>query len=202
MECQGSPDQSMAWVLPVSFAPPSSTDAGPDPERKARVDEFFVGSFEHSLDAKGRIVLPAAFRSAFESSGYLIKAPDGCLALMSAGRFSTHARSIADQGGVGDSRQRNAKRAFFAATAEVTPDKQGRIAIPEDLRIFAQLDRECVVIGALDDVEIWSASRWAAASALGDSVIEDPDRSARPADQEPSTSTETSIDPASSGEGV
>ena len=57
----------------------------------------------------------------------------------------------------------------------VVPDKQGRIAIPEDLRRYAQLERECVVVGSLDQVEIWNAARWGEVDALGDSVIESPD---------------------------
>ncbi len=139
------------------------------------MDEFFVGQYEHALDAKGRIVLPASFRTAFEQSGFLIKGSEACLALMTPTQFSDMAREMAARSKVGDARQRAAKRAFGAGAARVMPDKQGRIAIPEELRQFAGLERDCMIIGSVDLVEIWDAGRWAAVSHEGDTVLGDPD---------------------------
>ena len=95
------------------------------------MDEVFVGQFEHSLDPKGRIVLPASFRTSFEQSGFLIKGPEGCLALLTPERFQDIAQNMASRSEEGDIRHRSAKRSFGAGAARVLPDKQGRIAIPE-----------------------------------------------------------------------
>ncbi len=139
------------------------------------MDEFFVGQFEHSLDAKGRIVLPASFRAAFENSGFLIKGSEACLALMTPGQFADLAREMSSRSKAGDARQRAAKRSFGAGAARVLPDKQGRIAIPEELRQFAGLERECMIIGSIDEVEIWDARRWLEINAEGETVLQSPD---------------------------
>ena len=140
------------------------------------VDEVFVGQFEHALDIKGRIVLPASFRSAFDESGFLIKGSEGCLALLTPARFRIMAESMASRSEGGDVRHRSAKRSFGAGASRILPDKQGRIAIPEDLRSFAHLERDCVIVGAIDEVEIWDAVRWREATEVGDSLREAPDQ--------------------------
>ena len=139
------------------------------------MDEVFVGQFEHSLDPKGRIVLPASFRTSFEQSGFLIKGPEGCWALLTPERFQDIAQNMASRSEEGDIRHRSAKRSFGAGAARVLPDKQGRIAIPEDLRVFADLQRECVIVGAIDEVEIWDSARWQDVTQVGDSLLESPD---------------------------
>ena len=103
----------------------------------------FVGTFEHGLDEKGRLILPSAFRDAFATGGYLTKSLEGCLALMGEAEFQAqyeHRMRLASAGRVA----RNAARAFMAGSVPIVPDKQGRIAIPAKLREFADLDRTCV----------------------------------------------------------
>jgi len=139
------------------------------------VDELFVGQFEHALDIKGRIVLPASFRTSFDQSGFLIKGPEGCLALLTPERFRDIAHTMASRSEEGDIRHRSAKRSFGAGASRVLPDKQGRIAVPEDLRSFAHLERDCVIVGAIDEVEIWDRSRWQEITEVGDSLLESPD---------------------------
>ena len=135
----------------------------------------FVGQHEHALDAKGRIVLPAGFRSAFEPSGYLTKQSEGCLALMTPDRFDEIAMQMSERSTSGGPPGRAAKRSFGAGAARVLPDKQGRIAIPEELRRFAGLQRDCVVIGAIDEVEIWDSGRWQDMNAQGESLLAAPE---------------------------
>lgn len=139
------------------------------------MDELFVGQFEHALDVKGRIVLPASFRASFDQSGFLIKGPEGCLALLTPERFRDIAQTMASRSEEGDVRHRSAKRSFGAGASRVLPDKQGRIAVPEELRSFAQLERDCVIVGAIDEVEIWDSSRWQQITEVGDSLLESPD---------------------------
>ena len=139
------------------------------------MDELFVGQFEHALDMKGRIVLPASFRASFDESGFLIKGSEGCLALLTPERFRDIAQTMASRSEEGDVRHRSAKRSFGAGASRVLPDKQGRIAVPEDLRSFAQLERECVIVGAIDEVEIWDSERWGQITQVSDSLLESPD---------------------------
>ncbi len=142
---------------------------------RVKVEELFVGQFEHALDAKGRIVLPASFRSSFDQSGFLTKGSEGCLALLTPERFRDIAQTMASRSEEGDVRHRSAKRSFGAGAARILPDKQGRIAVPEDLRSFANLERECVIVGVIDEVEIWDRSRWQEITDVVDSLLESPD---------------------------
>ena len=139
------------------------------------MESLFVGQHEHALDAKGRIVLPAGFRGAFEPAAYLIKHSEGCLALMTPDRFREIAVEMSRRSQSGGPGGRAAKRSFGAGAARVLPDKQGRIAVPEDLRKFAGLQRDCMVIGAIDEVEIWDADRWAEVNAQGESLLSTPE---------------------------
>ena len=139
------------------------------------MEELFVGQFEHALDAKGRIVLPASFRPSFDQSGFLIKGSEGCLALLTPERFQDIAQNMASRSQEGDIRHRSAKRSFGAGAARILPDKQGRIAVPEDLRSFAHLERECGIVGGIDEVEIWDLNRWQEVTEVGDSLLESPD---------------------------
>ena len=130
----------------------------------------FVGTFEHGLDEKGRLILPSAFRDAFATGGSLTKSLEGCLALMGEAEFQAqyeHRMRLASAGRVA----RNAARAFMAGSVPIVPDKQGRIAIPAKLREFADLDRTCVVNGFGERIEIWSDERWAVNGAEGDEAL-------------------------------
>lgn len=120
---------------------------------------MFVGTFEHSLDAKGRLILPAKFREELESGAYLAKSLDGCLALYTTEEFEKVAQEMQETARRGGA-QRNVVRSFAAGAAEATPDKQGRISVPSHLRAYAGLDREVVVTGVLSRIEIWDAAKW------------------------------------------
>jgi MraZ protein len=120
---------------------------------------MFLGTYEHSLDTKGRVILPAKFREQLEAGAFLAKSLGGCLALYTAEEFEKVAQDMqenARRGGV----ERNAVRSFAAGAAEATPDRQGRISIPQHLRSFANLEREVVVAGAFSRIEIWDTNRW------------------------------------------
>jgi len=130
----------------------------------------FVGTYEHSLDEKGRLILPSTFRDAFGPGAYLSKQVDGCLALMTVPVFEEQARERVRLAKAGRD-ARNVARAFAAGTAQVSPDKQGRIAIPAHLREYAGMDGKCVVIGSLNLVEIWDVGRWAEAGLEGDEAL-------------------------------
>lgn len=119
----------------------------------------FFGGFEHSIDSKGRIILPAKWRSAFERGGYLSEHHGGCLALWTAEDFDRQlARRQEEADGGGESR--NMMRLWAQASEEVEVDRQGRMMIPARLRTYAELTESAWVNGAVDRVELWNPERW------------------------------------------
>ncbi len=133
---------------------------------------MFVGKFQHALDAKGRVILPAKFRPQLEAGAYMARGLDGCVCVYPADeweRVSNNMRELATRG----PQERQAARSFFAGAAEVTPDRQGRVPVPVHLRDFAglSLDREVVVAGVLSRIEIWDAQKWATREQEGEQVI-------------------------------
>ncbi len=131
---------------------------------------MFVGQFEHALDSKGRVVLPAAIREELGESGYLAKAEDGCLALTTVEVFEREALEMQDKVARG-LLDRAALRVRAAAAVKVKPDAQGRIAVPQELRGYAGLERDVVIIGAFTRAELWDRSRWDAQIDRGEAVL-------------------------------
>ena len=119
----------------------------------------FYGTFEHTLDGKGRVILPAKFRSPFEHGGYLTQFNDGCLALFAPDEFQQQAEQMKERGRQGRS-DRNAARYWASVTQELEIDRQGRLVVPARMREFAGLDAEVMVVGVFDRVELWNPSRW------------------------------------------
>jgi len=122
----------------------------------------FVGRYEHSLDTKGRLVLPARLRPAFEQSGgYLAKGPEGCVDLWPHERFQQRLAELEELADEADDRRARAKERVFAAAEHVTPDVQGRIPIAAYLVEFAGLDPARVLVrGANKTVQLWNPERW------------------------------------------
>jgi len=116
-----------------------------------------VGTYEHNLDAKGRLVLPAKFRDAFESKkGYLSPLPQGGIALRTEGEFKRMSDSMAEKMYESPEAE-NAARALAANSYPVDFEgSQGRIAIPESMRREFGLEGQVVVSGFFDHVEIWA----------------------------------------------
>jgi MraZ protein len=119
----------------------------------------FVGRYEHSLDSKGRVILPAKFRTSFERGGYLAEHREGCLALWTPEEFARQMSAMQERAGSG-STDRNRARLWAANSSEVEIDRQGRMAIPSHLRTFASLETDVLVHGAIDRVELWSPEVW------------------------------------------
>lgn len=120
---------------------------------------MFVGTYEHTLDGKGRVVLPVSFRNALPE-GYLSQY-QGVVGLWTAEGFQEMSERLIARARAGEVHQ-HAVRAFAADAREVRPDTQGRIMIPPHLREYAGLGTDVAVIGALDRIEIWDAATWRA----------------------------------------
>ena len=122
------------------------------------MDRFF-GRYEHTLDGKGRVILPAKFRASFAVGGYLTEHLDGCLALWTPTEFEIQGEQM-QQRATQSRRDRNLARMWASASQEVDFDRQGRMAIPAHLRQYAELQGDVLVLGANDRVELWAPARW------------------------------------------
>ena len=121
----------------------------------------FFGRFEHSLDDKGRVILPAKFRPHFERGGFIGPYLDGCLALWTPEEFETQMDEMKARDRAGRD-ERNLARVWANNTQEVEIDKRsGRMAIPPYLRDTAQLTGEVLITGNIDRVELWNPQVWA-----------------------------------------
>jgi MraZ protein len=131
---------------------------------------MFLGEYQHSLDAKGRVILPAKFRDQLFGGAVVAKGLDGCLCIYTAEEFERVAEAAREAARRSD-RERQAARSLFAGAAEVVPDKQGRIPIPQPLRTYAGLGREVVLAGVFSRVEIWDTERWDERERIGEEEL-------------------------------
>ena len=119
----------------------------------------FFGTYEHSLDSKGRVILPSRFRVSFDHGGYLTQYRDGCLALWTPDEFERQMEDMQVRSASGKS-DRNLARLWASATHDLEVDRQGRIVLPARMREYAGLESDVTVVGVIDRVELWDPSRW------------------------------------------
>jgi MraZ protein len=119
----------------------------------------FLGTHTPKLDDKGRLILPAKFRDELAEGLVIAKFQEHCLAVWPISVFVEMTKTVrsasSSQQGV-----RDYQRILASGASNETPDKQGRITIPPDLRSYAGLDKDCVVVGAIDRVEVWNPAAW------------------------------------------
>jgi MraZ protein len=119
----------------------------------------FTGSYERTLDGKGRLVLPPKHRTKFPEGGFL--APlGGCVRLYTPEEFQILLDRLTVQARSGEIGQR-ALLGVSSSAEEVEPDTQGRIGLPPRMRAKAELGTDVVVVGAVDHIQIWNAQHWA-----------------------------------------
>ena len=134
---------------------------------------FFTGSYEHSLDPKGRLIIPQRFRGQFQEGGFITQPTGKCLALFAKATYDEVAAIHRERQRSGDAAADNQARAFFARSFEFVPDTQGRIPIPQMLREKVGIDRDVTVIGNSTRVEIWDRQRWSLEDQLQDTQFEE-----------------------------
>jgi len=124
---------------------------------------MFYGEYVHSIDRKGRLILPARLRDVaknnFIEKFYVTRGLDKCLFMLSEEEWRSQenkfkAIPFTKQEG------RTFNRIFFSGAVEVVPDKQGRILLPQYLKEFAQIKKDVVIVGVSNRIEIWSAGLW------------------------------------------
>jgi len=119
---------------------------------------MFMGEFNHSIDNKGRIIIPSKFREDLGDEFVITLGLDGCLFAYPANEWQTFVDKLKTLPGTKEARQ--LQRYFMAGAASCETDKQGRILIPAKLRDSAALDKDIVFVGVLSKIEIWSKERW------------------------------------------
>ena len=121
--------------------------------------KVLLGEYQHTLDAKGRLILPAKFREELGESVIFTKGLDACLFGYSVSEWSILEEKLKKLP-LAKPEARAFARFFFAGAAEIGYDKQGRILLPPVLREHARLEKEVVVIGVSNRIEIWSQEAW------------------------------------------
>ena len=120
---------------------------------------MFIGEYEHTLDTKGRIIIPSKFRESLGDTFVITKGLDTCLFVYSMEEWNI----IQDKLKALPLTNRDARafvRFFFSGASECSLDKQGRVLIPENLRDHAGLTKEAIIIGVSTRLEIWDSKKW------------------------------------------
>jgi MraZ protein len=120
---------------------------------------MFLGTHTPRLDDKGRLALPAKFRTELEGGLVITKGQERCLFVFPMAEFS-RITELLRSAPVTQRNVRDYSRVFFASASHEVPDGQGRITVPSPLREYAGLSKDCVVIGANSRVEVWDAEAW------------------------------------------
>lgn len=120
---------------------------------------MFMGEYSHSIDPKGRLIIPSKFREQLGNEFVLTKGLDGCLSIYPMDEweaFEQQLRSLP----LTNKNARTFSRFFVAGATACELDKQGRILVPSTLREFAELDKDVVLTGNINRIEIWSKQKW------------------------------------------
>lgn len=119
---------------------------------------MFLGTHTPKLDEKGRLILPAKYRDELAEGLVITRFQERCLAIWPMQTFVEVAQTV--RSATSSQNVRDYQRMLASGASDETPDKQGRITIPPHLRAYAGLDKECVVVGAINRVEVWDAAAW------------------------------------------
>ncbi|QAT50149.1 transcriptional regulator MraZ [Caproiciproducens sp. NJN-50] len=118
---------------------------------------MLIGEYQHTIDPKGRVIVPARFREDLGDNFYVTKGLDGCLFVLSPKEWDRLQEKIS---AMPISKARGLQRFFFSGAVEAQPDRQGRVLLPQALRDYAQLAKDVTFIGASSRAEIWDTDRW------------------------------------------
>ena len=120
---------------------------------------MFIGEYEHSVDAKGRLIMPAKLRDEIGEKFVVTKGLDGCLFAYSQNEWTAFEEKLKTLP-LTNKNARDFTRFFLSGAIECEIDKQGRFLITSNLREFANLEKEVVIIGVNTRIEIWSKEKW------------------------------------------
>jgi len=124
---------------------------------------MFYGEYFHTIDRKGRLILPSKFREVakanFIEKFYVTRGLDKCLFMFSEEEWRTQENKFKS---ISFTKQqsRTFNRLYFSGATEVIPDKQGRILLPAHIKEFADIKKDVVIVGVSNRIEIWSKNKW------------------------------------------
>lgn len=118
---------------------------------------MLIGEYNQNLDAKGRINIPAKFRDDLGGSFVVSKGLDNCANIYPKQEWERFKQELYT---VPPSKRRQLQRFFFSGAEECSVDAQGRVVIPPRIREYAGLEKEIVVVGVSDKVEVWNRGKW------------------------------------------
>lgn len=120
---------------------------------------MFMSEYNHTVDAKGRLIIPSKFRETLGEEFVVSKGMDGCLFVYANDDWNAFEQKLTSLPLI-NKEARQFARFFLAGAAQVELDKQGRILLPAGLRDFADLDKDVVLVGVGSRIEIWSKEKW------------------------------------------
>ena len=121
-------------------------------------DNMFIGQYNHTIDEKGRIIIPSKLRNELGNNFIVTRGLDGCLFIYSNIEWMN---IVSKYKNLPDTKEkRNFMRVFLSLATICEYDKQGRINIPTSLISYANLKKDCVIVGVFDRLEIWSKESW------------------------------------------
>ena len=120
---------------------------------------MFMGEYNHSIDAKGRLIIPSKFRDMLGDEFVVTKGLEGCLFVFEKYEFESFMDKLNEKSDL-EAKVRKIKRFFISGAQEMVPDKQGRMLVPPTLREYAGLEKEVVFAGVGGHIEIWDKSKW------------------------------------------
>lgn len=119
---------------------------------------MFIGEFNHTIDDKGRIIIPSKLRYELGNNFIVTRGLDGCLFIYSSTEWNNIINKYKN---LPDTKEkRNFLRVFLSGAIVCEYDRQGRINIPQSLINYANLKRECIIVGVFDRLEIWAKESW------------------------------------------
>lgn len=123
---------------------------------------MFMSQYNHTVDAKGRLSIPSKFREKLGDEFVITKGMDGCLFVYANEDWNEFEQKLSALPTLTNKDARQFTRFFLAGAASVDVDKQGRILLPNHLKAYAELERDVVLVGVGNRIEIWSLERWEA----------------------------------------
>lgn len=118
----------------------------------------FLGTFNHNLDAKGRLFIPARFREELGEEFVLFKSPDKCIFIYSNASFDELIEQVRNNSDTAEGRMQ--QRQFFLSAMNVSIDKQGRFTVPQDFIEYGGLKTEVVLMGSANRIELWDKAEF------------------------------------------
>ena len=120
---------------------------------------MFMGEYNHTIDAKGRLIIPAKFRELLGTEFVLTRGLDGCLFIYPVDEWKAFEQKLRALP-LTNKNARTFSRFFVAGAAMCELDRQGRVLVPQTLRELAGLEKDVVLTGNLDRIEVWSKDKW------------------------------------------